>query len=1054
MNNDKLNRGFDALVKEFENPGKEFRGKPFWSWNGELEENELKRQVDVLKEMGFGGYFMHSRAGLITEYLGDEWFDLINKTAEYGAENDMMPYLYDEDRWPSGCAGGIVSRDPKYRMKSIHLKESLDDQEPLPDNLGVFDAIIDEKTGYLKEYKKFDKDNRLHAKTGEISKILKFGILPDREDSVYNGATYIDTMNLEATKKFLEVTHEQYKERAPEKIWAEIEGIFTDEPHRGKCLGNMRKDDKGNIQCDIFYTNDIFDEFSKRYHYNAKEMLPEIFYRAPEIETSAKVKHDYVDLGCNLFNERFAKPINAWCEENGIDFTGHVLHENSLSNQTCPNGSVMRFYENMALPGIDLLTAYDNAYWVPKQLQSAARQLGKKWMLSELYGCTGWNFTFKLHKAVGDWQTLFGINLRCPHLSWYTMEGEAKRDYPASILHQASYWKDYNFVETYFARFGLMMTEGEPICDVLVVNPVESAWLDIYNGWAGWIFANDEHAKKLEADYTKTFMLLAGNQVDFDYGEEQMIAEKAIAVSDDNGEILLKLGEMSYREVVISGMTTIRKTTLDILKDFASKGGKVFVMGDKPELIDCVKAPFDTEKLFDYVSFDDNGIETIKAGLERKIIIDSCVKDNIFVQLRDLPADNAKVFAYVNTNREQGGKANVKIEGIDVKNVEEWSLTDGKRYRVEVNPDGSFDVNVLPAGSGVFVISDKNDNLEDKTDLCAALDNAKIIPLEGEFDYKLDEQNVMVLDFVSAEFVKDGEVNIIDENEILKVDAKIRDICKIEHRSGDSLQPWYAKKFKDETFGDVTLSYEFDVETIPAEDIFVAAERPERIDYYLNGVKLETTGTFWIDNALKTMKADRNLLKIGKNTITAKTEFKRTTNLESVYLVGNFGVKSELLEKNEATKLDSRGNIYSRHKVMTVLPEKLDLDNITDKNLLFYSGCIDFIVRPEQIPQDFDRVILSAGNYTGTLAKVSAPDGTSSEILGWEPFMADVTKYKRTGFILTLVCSRKNMFGPLHMTPAACGATGPGNFTTEGEWYNENYAMMDSRLGKVEFICK
>ena len=53
------------LYGTFAAPGAEWRGKPFWSWNGELREEELVRQVDVMKEMGLGGYFMHSRAGLI-----------------------------------------------------------------------------------------------------------------------------------------------------------------------------------------------------------------------------------------------------------------------------------------------------------------------------------------------------------------------------------------------------------------------------------------------------------------------------------------------------------------------------------------------------------------------------------------------------------------------------------------------------------------------------------------------------------------------------------------------------------------------------------------------------------------------------------------------------------------------------------------------------------------------------------------------------------------------------------------------------------------------------
>lgn len=82
----------------FQNPTAEWRGKPFWSWNGKLEKEEILRQIDVLEQMGMGGYFCHSRTGLITEYLGDEWFDLINASADRGKEKGMETWLYDEDR--------------------------------------------------------------------------------------------------------------------------------------------------------------------------------------------------------------------------------------------------------------------------------------------------------------------------------------------------------------------------------------------------------------------------------------------------------------------------------------------------------------------------------------------------------------------------------------------------------------------------------------------------------------------------------------------------------------------------------------------------------------------------------------------------------------------------------------------------------------------------------------------------------------------------------------------------------------------------------------------
>ena len=72
------------LIKLFENPTNEYRGKPFWSWNGELDKEELLRQLSVIKEMGLGGFFIHSRAGLMTEYLGEEWFDLVNAVTDEG----------------------------------------------------------------------------------------------------------------------------------------------------------------------------------------------------------------------------------------------------------------------------------------------------------------------------------------------------------------------------------------------------------------------------------------------------------------------------------------------------------------------------------------------------------------------------------------------------------------------------------------------------------------------------------------------------------------------------------------------------------------------------------------------------------------------------------------------------------------------------------------------------------------------------------------------------------------------------------------------------------
>ncbi|MBR6374223.1 MAG: hypothetical protein IKS20_13675, partial [Victivallales bacterium] len=107
------------LFSSFSKPGVEFRAAPFWAWNAKLEPAELRRQIRLMKKMGLGGFFMHSRVGLDTEYLGKDWFKCIRACIDEAKKNGMNAWLYDEDRWPSGAAGGLVTKDDRYKEKKL-----------------------------------------------------------------------------------------------------------------------------------------------------------------------------------------------------------------------------------------------------------------------------------------------------------------------------------------------------------------------------------------------------------------------------------------------------------------------------------------------------------------------------------------------------------------------------------------------------------------------------------------------------------------------------------------------------------------------------------------------------------------------------------------------------------------------------------------------------------------------------------------------------------------------------------------------------------------------
>ena len=1046
----------EKLIKTFTSPGVEYRGKPFWSWNGELRGEELVRQAHIMKEMGLGGYFMHSRTGLITEYLGEEWFRLINEVADAAEQDGMEAWLYDEDRWPSGSAGGKATVDPRYRMKSLYVYES-DPQNAdwneesfalyaaKLDGINLYSYIeLDVSAVKKSEDAVFAVENAVREMSDGAKdqpgewKTLRFAVVPDQPASVYNGATYLDTMSREATEHFIELTHEQYARHCGDRLGRSIKGIFTDEPHRGHCFDNRRESD-GVTSCATAWTDDIFEEFEKRYGFACRPILPELFYRRNG-EIVAPVKLFYIDLANALFLERFAKPVNEWCEAHDMILTGHVLHEDSLMNQTVPNGSLMRYYEHMGVPGVDVLTEHNRCYWIVKQLASAARQLGKKKMLSELYGVTGWQFSFKGHKNVGDWQALFGINVRCQHLSWYTMEGEAKRDYPASILHQSPWYKDYKTVEDHFARMGLVLSEGEPDCGVLLLNPIESVWCQAYAGFAEWIANASPEVEPYEERYQELFRFLTGNQIDFDYGEEEMMSRLA-SVETLGGRAVLRVGRAVYHTVIVSNMLTIRPTTMNLLNDFIGLGGTVIFCGDAPEYVNAVRSdepallasrairvPFDEDALVCAVRR--NAPETPR--IENA---DAETEKEVFVQVRrDFCGGYAAVV--LNTDRDAPRKGLVfTLPAPAGLRAQEWDLDSGNRYDISSAAqeiDGAYRIrfDLEAGGTKCFVLSAENEDLPVKPDHTTVEEKT----LTGEFSFALSEPDVCVLDRCRRRWAE-GEWS--DEDEVLRVDRAVRSDVGIEWRGGGMLQPWYAKQYDQKKYGALRLAYEFYIDALPASPVFLAGERPELNRYCVNGEPLKFGGVndFWIDECLKKAEIPLSALKQGRNEVTVDVEFMRTTNIEALYLIGDFGVRLDGVRRT-----------------LVPLPEKMGCGNYEAYDMPFYTGELTFALPPEaylpllEASGDADRVLLSPDRFTGACVKVEAAGKTS--VLGWEPYEADVTgavRAKETIYV-TVVGTRANLFGPLHETPRPAYACGPGNFVTGGDGWTDEYSLIDSGL--------
>ncbi|MBN1863419.1 MAG: hypothetical protein JW808_00815 [Victivallales bacterium] len=1024
-----MNSGKEKWLESFREASCEFRGAPFWAWNGKLETGELRRQIRLMKKMGLGGFFMHSRVGLDTAYLSDEWFDCVRACIDEARKLGMNAWLYDEDRWPSGAAGGLVTCDKTYRARILVMEELPNGKgfEKKEGTLALFAALLDDSGKATKLRELEGNDTRLLP--GET--LLHFHVSLQGESSWYNGQTYLDTLDREAVARFIEVTHERYLKEVGEDFGKVVPGIFTDEPNFMQVC--QRIDDS---RTSAPWSRKLRQEFKRMHGYDILGHLPEIFLDIAGIEFP-RARYHYHDCITAMFVDSFARQIGEWCGKNNMMHTGHVLAEPTLGSQVSCVGSCLRFYEHMQAPGMDLLTEYDREYDTAKQVSSAARQLGRKWRLTETYGCTGWDFPFKGHKALGDWQAALGINLRCQHLSWYTMQGQAKRDYPAGIFYQSPWCRHYSKVEDYFARINAVMTNGVEVRDLLVLHANESMWLLFKKG-------HDEggREKAFNGMFIKLRDSLLDAGIDFDYGDEEMMSRHGSVVGGKNPVLKLALAE--YRAVVVPPLLTLRSTTLKLLKEFRDAGGKVVFAGDIPGHVDAVKNDAVAEFAKNCASAPSFG-PGLAAAVEccrRVSITDGCggeIADALYLLRED--ADRFYFFM-CNTgfgSSQSRGKDigcppvrdrkasydSVRVSGFDgcEGDVIELDPETGEIFLAWSRRAGGrveIDTSLPELGSKLFVVEKKRKH--------SGLARRKMLRVSrktklsrSSWQIRLSEENVLVLDRPEVR-VGEGKWSSM---EVLEADHAARRALGVQCRGGQMVQPWARNKKEKTKKIELHLRYNFDVRDIPALPASLAIEKPELFEIELNGHKLDPDAEcgWWCDLSLKKLPLPSGTLRKGQNVLSLKCLYDEDhPGLEIIYLLGAFGVS-----------LPSNGACH-----IIPLPANLKLGDWCRQGLPFYSGAVSYTCSTKVSFEKAQRVFLKTCGWEGTAVRVSI-NGEEAGTTAWEPNEIDLTRHIKSGepFFLEieLISHRRNSHGPLHNKEKWPKWTGPGQFENAGEKY-------------------
>ncbi len=503
---------------------------PFWSWNDELEEDELIRQIEWMHDNGVGGFFMHARGGLTTPYLGEKWFKCVNACLKKAEELGMEAYAYDENGWPSGFVGGKLLENPDNSDYSVSYSYGPYDKN------AVASFSITEKS-----IKRVNEGNDV------------LNIYLNRSKST------VDILNPKVVDQFIQLTHEQYKKH--DEV-GNLRGFFTDEPQY--------------FRWGTPFTFMLVDYFKEHYNEDVFDRIALLFVNK---EGYRDYRYKYFKALQDLMLNNYSKRIYDWCDSNGYKFTGHYVEENSLGYQIMCCGGIMPFYEYEHIPGVDHLGRPIPRCAVAKQLGSVMSQLDKRQGLCEMFACAGWDATPLELKKIADFYMVNGINLMCQHLLPYSEHGQRKRDYPEHYS-EINPWveKAFKTFNDHFSEVGERMAKSSDVCNVGLFSPIRSAYFEYQRDKEDIGF----NIAELDKDFVDANQMFVEDGINFHILDEVIMAKHAHVENDE-----LVVGQARYKYIVIpKGTLTMDVKTMELFKEYADNGGKFLLLGKVPSYLE------------------------------------------------------------------------------------------------------------------------------------------------------------------------------------------------------------------------------------------------------------------------------------------------------------------------------------------------------------------------------------------------------------------------------------------------------------------------------------
>jgi len=577
----------NIFTADFKNPPTAFYPVPWWAWNGELEFDEMRRQLDIMREQNIFEFFIFALRGLTKpDFLSEEWFEYVKFTLDEAEKRGMKVWIYDELNWPSGSAGGHVVKDHPEKREFVYrfTENRLAPGDFVPvnqENLillqklsadGKLEDVPTDEFGY------FTNDSsekcRLFAVRITPSSRPMTNVLGVGNCWMQRGA--LDMIDPESFKLWVDYIYGEYEKRFSDKFGNTIKGFFTDEPQTHDYDGPT-----------VPYTAKLIELFRERYHYDPVPHLAKLFV---DLEGAEEFRRNYHALVAEMFSANFAM-LNDWCAKRGLLFTGHCIWEEIGKNTqsfTLRNGDPHKILKYFSAPGCDLLGhtvpylkekpglhrswahfGYNTAIYTARYVSSTARWSGAERTMCEAFGVRDYHSSMAGQKLINDFLAAMGINLINDNTLIYTMSnGPGSKHFPLPMFDNYRVFTDCSARLSKFAAFGKLAAQ------VAVMVPISTVWSKTkVMEWQSGAF------KEYADVFNSTGEFLLHKHIDFEY------------IFEDAPESAADLAE--FKVALLPGMTVLPAAVADRLQQFRKNGGKLIairqvpVIAETSETLEC-----------------------------------------------------------------------------------------------------------------------------------------------------------------------------------------------------------------------------------------------------------------------------------------------------------------------------------------------------------------------------------------------------------------------------------------------------------------------------------